>query len=142
MKYKKSKEMLILPIIFILLFVIAIISIVIYVRSSKSYVILSFISVPGAMLIGTIAYLIYLITRKNILISIEDNYLYTKGLRIPLDDIDYTAVRKGILSMYHPALIIVLKDKNKIVIKNLADPYNTSKEINKRFLHIKGNWQK
>lgn len=142
MKFKKSKEMFILPIIFIFLFVLAVISIAIYARNSKSYVILSFISVPGSMLIGTMIYLIYLITRENILINIEDGNLYTKGLKIPLSDIDYTAVRKGILSMYHPALLIVLKDKNIIPIKYLSDPYNVSKEINKNYLKIKGNWQK
>ena len=142
MKYKKSKEMYVLPIIFIILFIIAIIVMSIYLKNNKISIRITGIIISAILLILFIIYFIYLIIIPSILIEVDDNHLYYKDYKIPLNDIDYTMVRKGALSMYHPMLIIMFKDKEMIRVKYLSDPYEASKVINKKYLKIKGNWVK
>lgn len=140
MEFKKSKEMYVMPIIFMILFVIAGVAIAFSSRKSKIYVTLAFVLVPLILFICTLIYMIMIIRIKNILISVDNTNIYYNDLEIPLSDVDYTSVRKGVLSMYHPDLFIVLKDSTKIKVRYLADPYEASKNINKKYLKLKGNW--
>lgn len=143
MEYKKSKEMLVAPIIFMILFIVAIILMAIYLSKNVTSVIILGLSIPSVLLILDIVYLIFLIVVPNVILRIDSNALYYKNLEIPLTDIEYTAVRRGVIrDNYHPYLLIMLKDKESIRVRFLADPYETSKEINKKYLHLKGNWVK
>lgn len=143
MDFKKSKDMLVLPIIFIILSIAATILMAFYLRKNDILVILAGISVPVVIFVLMTVDLIMLLLVPKIILSVDENNLYYKDYEIPLKDIDYTAVRSGFaLNFYHQMLIAVLKDGTKIQIKHLADPHEASKNINKKYLHIKGNWVK
>lgn len=140
MQFKKSKEIYVTPIIFIILFVAATILMGVYLKDNEPSVIIVGIMVPVILLILDIAYVIYILTVKNILIEVDSTILKCKDMEIPLQDISYTAVRKDIFSTYHPFLLIVLKNDEKIKIRMLNDAYEASKIINKKYLNLKGNW--
>lgn len=142
MKFKKSKEIYVLPIIFMILFMTAVIVMLIYLKENDLSIRIPGILIPGILQILVLSYLIYLLTIPNILIEVDNEYLKYKNYEIPLKDIDYTMVRKTAFSMYHPLLIIMLKNKETIKIRFLADPYETSKTLNKKYLKVKGNWVK
>ena len=74
--------MYVLPIIFIILFIIAIIVMSIYLKNNKISIRITGILIPAILLILVIIYFIYLIIIPNILIEVDDNHLYYKDYKI------------------------------------------------------------
>ena len=136
---KKDKTLYVMPSMFLLLSIIAIIIVIVSLNKNDTSIILKSLIVPIIIFIISLCFLLSNILSSNIRFKIEDDKIYIKNLIVDLNTVDYVTTKTPTLFPSRTNLDIVLKNKERIRITKVSMAYDTMIKINKKYLKLKGN---
>jgi len=139
MEFKKDKGLYVMPTIFTVLSIIAIIIVIALFHSAKTSVLIPLIMIPSVILIISLSLLISRVCARDVRFSIDDLHIYVGDLTIDFKAVDYLTTKAGLfVSIYRPNIEIVLKSKERVSISRVKNPLEVIKLINKKYLKLKG----
>lgn len=133
-EYKTTKGIYVLPIIFITLFIIAIILICVLLKDNDISLILSSASIPFVLLVLTTIYIIKEINAPNTSLKASKEALYVCDNKISCKEIKNISIKLDFF--FNTKIVLVLKDDSIYYINHIKNASDVVREIKIKYLKI------